>query len=125
VPLARILVVDDEPLVLDMLTEVFTLAGYEVLTASAAADALRLVQGVLLDVIVLDIGMPNMDGVTALQRLKALKPNVPIIMLTGNSDEQVGRTTLRWGAFDYIAKPFETAHLVGVVAAAVVHSRDK
>jgi DNA-binding response OmpR family regulator len=124
-PLARILVVDDEPQFLEMLTEVLTLAGYEVLTASAAADALILVQEVALDVIVLDIGMPEMDGVTALQRLKALKPNVPIIMLTANTDEQVGRTTLRWGAFDYIAKPFDSAHLVGVVAAAVVHGRSE
>jgi len=122
-PLARVLAVDDEPEVLAMLTEILTIAGYEVLTAAAAADALTLVQAAAPDAILLDIGMPGMDGLTALQQLRALKPNVPVIMLTGNTDEQVGRTTLRWGAFDYIAKPFESEHLVGVVAAAIVHNK--
>jgi DNA-binding response OmpR family regulator len=120
-PLARVLVVDDEPAFLDMLTEVLTLAGYEVVTAAAAGDALKAVEMSAPDVILLDIAMPDMDGVTALQRLRAVKPTVPVIMLTGNSDEQVGRTTLRWGAFDYVAKPFESAHLLHVVETAVAH----
>jgi DNA-binding response OmpR family regulator len=120
-PLARVLVVDDEPAFLDMVRDTLTLAGYEVATAAAAGDALMLLQAASPDVILLDIAMPGMDGVTALQRLRALKPEVPVIMLTGNADDQVGRTTLPWGAFDYVAKPFESAHLVRVVEAAVLH----
>ena len=118
---ARALVIDDEPEFLEMLTELLTQAGYEVAAAAAAEDALTLVDEAAPDVILLDIAMPGMDGLTALQHLRALKPNVPVIMLTGNTDEQVGRTTLRCGAFDYIAKPFEATHLLGVVETAVQH----
>lgn len=120
----RILVVDDEPDVLALVADILTLAGYEVATVTGAAEALMLVQVAAPDVILLDIGMPGMDGLTALQRLRVLKPHVPIVMLTGNTDEEIGRTTLRWGAFDYVGKPFHAAHLERVVEMAVAHHGD-
>lgn len=120
---ARVLVVDDEPQVRQLVTDVLALAGYEVVTAAGAAEALLLVAAVAPDVILLDIAMPGLDGLTALQELRGTRPSVPIVMLTGNTDEEVGRTALRWGAFDYISKPFSAAHLEKVVAAAVEHPR--
>lgn len=122
-PLARVLIVDDDPSFLELVTEALTSAGYDVATASAAGDALMLVQGAAPDVVLLDIAMPGMDGVTAVQRLRAITPDVPVIMLTGNADEQVGRTTLRSGAFDSIAKPFHSAHLMRVVEATIAHRK--
>jgi two-component system, NtrC family, nitrogen regulation response regulator NtrX len=123
VPLARVLVVDDELQMLAMVTEVLTLAGYEVVTAATASEAFVVVAGLAPDVILLDIAMPGIDGLTTLQRLRELTPNVPVVMLTGNTDEEVGRTALRWGAFDYVRKPFSAARLEKVVAAAIGHRR--
>lgn len=119
----RILIVDDEPEILSLVADIFMPTGYEVTTVTAASEALMLVQTAAPDVILLDIGMPDMDGLTALQRLRVLQPNVPVVMLTGNTDEETGRTALRWGAFDYVCKPFTAAHLEWVVEAAVVHRR--
>ena len=116
---SRILLVDDEPDILTTLIEVLEAEGYEVLSAHSARDAFMVIEASPPDVILLDITMPHMDGVTALRRIRAINPEVPVIMLTGNADEKVARDTLRRGAFDYVAKPFDVAHLRRVVAAAV------
>jgi DNA-binding response OmpR family regulator len=67
------------------------------------------------DLILLDINLPDSAGALALGRLREFRPDVPIIMLTANTDTELARATFRRGAFDYISKPFNIDHLVQVV----------
>lgn len=120
-PRARILVVDDDPDVLETLTEFLTLNGYEVTTARNGGDALMLLAVAPADVVLLDIAMPQVDGVTALRRIRVDHPDLPVIMLTANVDLDMARRTLKQGAFDYVAKPIGFTHLAHVIDAAVAH----
>ncbi len=63
------------------------------------------------DAILLDINLPDASGTSTLDRLRQVRPEVPIIMLTANADEHLARDTLRRGAFDYVTKPFNLDHL--------------
>jgi DNA-binding NtrC family response regulator len=117
----RILAVDDDPQVLDTLTEFLERRGYEVVTAQSAGDAFMILEETPPDVVLLDIRMPRMDGVTALRRLRVSHPELPVIMLTANVDLELARDSLQRGAFDYVAKPPDFAHLARVVEAAVAH----
>jgi two-component system, NtrC family, response regulator AtoC len=116
---ARILAVDDDPLFLAMLTEVLGVLGYAVVTAQNAGDAFMLVAVAPPDVVLLDVGMPGIDGVTALRRIRARHPELPVIMCTANVD--VARDTLERAAFDYVAKPINFDRLAGVIEAALAH----
>lgn len=120
-PIARLLAVDDEREVLETLAEFFTLRGYEVVTADNAGDAFMLLAAAPPEVVLLDIGMPKIDGLTALRRIRQSHPELPVIMLTANVDLELARRTLTSGAFDYVAKPFDLEHLIQVVEAAVAH----
>jgi DNA-binding response OmpR family regulator len=122
-PIGRILVVDDEPDVTDILVAYFTDLGYAVATAQHGGDAVMLAVVERPDVILLDILMPGVDGVEVLRRVRALDPTLPVIMVTGNADERTARDTLTIGAFDYVPKPFALHQLRGVVEAALASSR--
>lgn len=121
--LARVLVVDDEPIIVDILTEFLAAQGYEVVGTRGAADAFMMMDMALPDALLLDINMPLVDGMTVLRRVRALYPDLPVIMVTANTDEEMAKDTLRRGAFDYVVKPFDFAHLARVVAAAVGQGR--
>lgn len=116
---ARVLVVDDDAEILETLTEFLTLHGYEVTTAQNGGEALMLLAVAPADVVLLDIAMPRVDGVTALRRIRVDHPDLPIIMLSANSDIDMARRTLSQGAFDYVTKPIGFAHLAMVVEAAI------
>jgi DNA-binding response OmpR family regulator len=116
---ARVLVVDDEPHIVEILMEFLAAQGYEAVGTHGAADAFRQMEAALPNVLLLDISMPLVDGMTVLRRVRALYPRLPVIMVTANTDEELAKDTLRRGAFDYVVKPFDFAHLARVVAAAV------
>jgi DNA-binding NtrC family response regulator len=117
----RVLAVDDDPLVLEMLAGFLTSQGYEAVTAHTAGDAFRLIRVTPPHVILLDLAMPGVDGMTALRRICADHPEVPIIMLTGSIDLALAQETLKEGAFDYVAKPVDFDRLAQVIEAAVAH----
>ena len=119
----RLLVVDDEDNVREIIEEYFTSLGYEVEIARDGAEALRRAAAVRPDVVLLDINMPGVTGDEALNRLHAIDPTVPIVMLTANADEDVARDLLRRGAMDYVTKPFELETLDRVVTTAVAVGR--
>ena len=119
----RLLVVDDEDNVREIIEEYFTSLGYEVEIARDGAEALRRAAAVRPDAVLLDINMPGVTGDEALNRLHAIDPTVPIVMLTGNADEDVARDLLRRGAMDYVTKPFELETLDRVVTTAVAVGR--
>jgi DNA-binding response OmpR family regulator len=123
----RLLLVDDDPGVLDLLYEYFAGQGYEVEVASSGEVALSAVRAKRPDLVILDIRMPGIDGVEVLRRLRRQDATLPVIMVTANEDVTLARETLTIGAFDYVAKPFDFTHLEQVVAAGLLHgtpSRD-
>jgi DNA-binding NtrC family response regulator len=71
------------------------------------------------DAILPDIVLPDAQGTAGLERLKRLRPDVPIIMVTANSDDDLARETLKRGAFDYVMKPFDRGQLARALEAAV------
>jgi CheY-like chemotaxis protein len=118
-----VLLVDDEAEVLTVLQELVQSLGYLTSTARTGVEGLAAVETDPPDAVMLDISMPGiLDGVKTLEAIKAHRPDLPIIMVTANADEELARTTLREGAFDYVMKPVELARLRQVLAAAVALS---
>ena len=107
----RVLVVDDDRALRDALRRALTLAGYEVRAAEGGAEAIEAVVQEIPDAVVLDIGMPDIDGLEVCRRLRLLGNRVPILMLTAReaiSDRVAG---LDAGADDYLVKPFDVNEL--------------
>jgi CheY-like chemotaxis protein len=105
----RILVVDDEDPIRDYLQEELTEAGYEVLTAASAPEALKIIEMENLDLVILDIRMPGMTGVEALPRILGLKENLPVILNTAYSQYQ--QDFMAWAANAYVIKSFDLTEL--------------
>jgi len=110
-PNIRILVVDDERAIRDVLTEGLSESGYACDMAGDGVEALEKVRSDGFSLVVSDIDMPNMDGVTLLQEIKKLKPDTEIIMLTGVVDMETAIGSIRLGATDYLTKPFNLAEV--------------
>jgi DNA-binding NtrC family response regulator len=101
----HILVVDDEPPIRELLQAYFQKHNYEVTTASNADDALRLADETPLHVVILDVLLPDRDGLEVLQALKAAHPNLPIIIMTGiGFDEELLQEAIQKGAAGYVSK---------------------
>jgi DNA-binding response OmpR family regulator len=120
--LGRLLIVDDEEPVRDVLGEYFSSHGYQVETAGTGAEALDLVRSRRPDLVLLDVRMPGLDGVEVLKRLREVDSQLPVIMITANEDVTLARSMLSIGAFDYVSKPFDFRHLDRVVTAALVQT---
>jgi two-component system response regulator MprA len=95
----------------DALRRVLTLAGYELQTADGGAEAIELVAASVPDAVVLDIGMPGLDGLEVCRRLRRLVNRVPILMLTARVEISDRVAGLDAGADDYLVKPFDVAEL--------------
>jgi DNA-binding response OmpR family regulator len=115
--LGRILIVDDEPSVREVLSEYFVDQGYDVATASGGAEALTMVEQRPPDLVLLDVRMTGIDGVETLRRIRAIAPKLSVIMVTANEDVGLARETLELGALDYVAKPFDFAYLERAILA--------
>ncbi|MFF3652252.1 response regulator transcription factor [Streptomyces sp. NPDC002181] len=113
----RILVVDDEPAVREALRRSLAFEGYDVQTAVDGLDALEKAAAYDPGLIVLDIQMPRMDGLTAARRLRASGSTTPILMLTARDTVGDRVTGLDAGADDYLVKPFELDELFARVRA--------
>ncbi|HVR05048.1 MAG TPA: response regulator, partial [Solirubrobacteraceae bacterium] len=107
----RILVVDDDRAVREALRRALTLGGYDVQLAAGGAQALELVVQALPDAVVLDIGMPDIDGLEVCRRLRLLGNRVPILMLTARDAVADRIDGLDVGADDYMVKPFDIGEL--------------
>lgn len=108
---ARIMVVDDMPDVREFLRDFLEEEGYAVEAFGNATDALERLDEFRPGVILLDILLPGLSGLTALEQLRATNPEVGVIMVTGIGDDAIARQTLAQGAFDYIAKPIDLDYL--------------
>ena len=112
---ARILVVDDEEIVIRSCLRILEGNGYEIDVAHDGHDALRKVESNTYDVMILDIMMPNLGGMEVLRRIKETHPDIDVIMITGLSQIDTAVQAMKLGAFDYISKPFEPDELKLVV----------
>ncbi len=106
----KILVVDDEELLVKGIRFNLQNEGYEVITGSDGLEAVRLVQEQSPDLVVLDVMMPNMDGLTACTRIREFS-DIPIILLTAKSDDMDKLMGFDYGADDYLTKPFNILEL--------------
>ena len=101
----KVLLVDDEKEFLDLLGERMSARGMEVKKTTSAADALEMTEKQTFDAIVLDLMMPEMDGIQVLKTLKAKHPELQVILLTGHGSIEKGVEAMRQGAMDFIEKP--------------------
>ena len=112
----QILVVDDDQVIRELLSEYLTKAGFSVIAAEDGVEMAKQLQSNQPDIIILDIMMPGDDGFVLCQRVRQTS-NVPIIMLTANSDEVDRVLGLEIGADDYMAKPFSPRELLARIKA--------
>ncbi len=117
----RILVVDDEPFICDLLIQALEPQGYELCSASDGEHALQLVESMHPGIMILDVGMPGLDGYEVLQRLRKVESDsrVYVLMLTGRSELADLEKGLGAGADDFLPKPFHLRELIARVNAAV------
>ena len=108
----HVLVVDDEVAITDLITEVLSIAGYQVTTSSDGLDALNQIRRSKFDLILLDVNLPKVDGFAVLEKIREGAPTQPIIMISARIDKDDVTRGLRLGADDYVRKPFSVEELV-------------
>jgi len=116
-----ILCVDDEPASLKLLENILAPRGYEVVSVASGEDALRKIKTQTIDLVLMDLMLPGMDGLQVSRKIKANKKarNIPIIMLTAHTGVESFIKSLSGEVFAHLRKPFETEELVRLVRAAL------
>jgi two-component system response regulator MprA len=120
---ARILVADDDRAIREALSRALSLEGYDVILAPDGAAALSLVESAKPDVAVVDVMMPNVDGLTVCRVLRAERNRLPILMLTARTETPDRVAGLDAGADDYLAKPFDLDELLARLRALLRRAR--
>ena len=120
---AKILIVDDEEIVIQSCLRILSDCSDVVDSVQDGPAALRKIDETQYDIVILDIMMPNMDGLEVLQQVKERHPDVDVIMMTGLSQIQTAVKAMKLGAFDYLSKPFDPDELKHVVDRALERRR--
>lgn len=118
-PLPTILIVDDDPDIALVLKDLLEHAGYLVQVAATGADAVARVKGDSISAVLLDLMLPDMDGLSVLALLKKVDPALPVIMLTAFVEVAKKHASLTEGAFGYLTKPYDGEELKALVKRAV------
>ncbi|MFC2085034.1 response regulator [Bacteroidota bacterium] len=113
-----VLLVDDEKDFIESLAERLEIRDFEVASATSGEEALKLIEKIDFDVIVLDVQMPGMDGIDALKKIKKLKQLPQVLMLTGHATVETAIEGMKIGAYDYLMKPTETQDLIDKITKA-------
>ena len=114
-----ILVVDDELSMREFLKILLEKEGYEVSSAADAASAIDQIKSADFDLILSDIKMPGMGGLTLLEKIKELNSNLPVIMITAYASPENAVIAMKGGAFDYITKPFKVDEIIKIIKSAI------
>ncbi len=122
-PAVRCLVVDDEVMLRRVLVRVLTGAGYETVEAGSGIEALDRLGRTPIDLVISDIHMPGMDGTQLLAQVRALWPDIGVVMITAVTDVQTAVACLNQGALDYISKPFQVDEALARVRQALERRR--
>ena len=112
---ATVLIVDDEPEYLEIMAERLDGRGYAVDQAKNGMEALEKIEETSYDAIVLDFMMPGMDGLETLKRIRAKRPDLQVILLTGHATVQSGVEAIKLGALDFLEKPAEIEKLTEMI----------
>ena len=120
---AAILVIDDEEIMRDILETLLTREGYSVRLASSAEAGLDLARTLPFDAAIVDLMLPGMDGIAALEELKKVNEELPVLMITAFASVETAIAAMKRGAFDYITKPFKNDEVLIVVRNAVERNR--
>lgn len=124
-PKARILCVDDEEVILGSFRKILVLDGYSVDTVETGQEALGLIQKHHYDFVFTDLKMPMMDGVEVCKSVKHLRPDIDVIIITGYASIETAVETMKYGALDYVQKPFTEDELIDFVKKSLIKRQDK
>jgi DNA-binding NtrC family response regulator len=122
---ADILLVDDEVVFSTNMSKLLTTRGYQVTTVKNGEEAIAALKQKPFDVMVLDLKMPVMDGITTLQQMKTLGLLTEVLILTGHGSMDTAFQAIEMGAYDYVTKPCEVTDLVSKIEAAHARKRVK
>jgi excisionase family DNA binding protein len=115
----RILVVDDESSIRDLLAKTLSLSDYDVDTAPDGRAALERMRLYVYDLLIVDLKMPGIDGLTVIREAKRLKSDIPVIVITGFSTESAAIEALNLGVTSYLTKPFRVPQVLAAAAKAI------
>ncbi len=113
--MVKILVVDDAAFIRMRCTKLLTQSGYEVVEAATGVQAVEAYKSARPDAVLLDITMPDMDGLTALKEMRKIDPEAKIAMLSALGQQSVVMEALKAGAKDFVVKPYEPERVLGTV----------
>jgi putative two-component system response regulator len=119
---SNILIVDDDPYVLESTAILLEESGYHITTCRSASDALTRFTAAPADVVLTDIKMPHVSGVELLGRIHTIDPQVPVVLMTAYAELDVALDAIKKGAFDFITKPFKPEYLLYTVEKAVKYA---
>lgn len=124
-PKARILAVDDEAIILDSFRKILVVAGYSIDTVEKGKEALGLIMKRDYDFVFTDLKMPEMDGLEVTKAVKHLRPDIDVIVITGYASIDTAVETMKFGAMDYVQKPFTEDELITFFNKCVIKRRDR
>ncbi len=110
-----VLIVDDEPNNLVTLSRALGLAGYTVETAAGGREALERIAELPVDLVLMDVKMPDLDGLTVLERSRETRPDLPVVLMTGHGSYEIAKQAVKLGAKDFLDKPIEKDRLLVTV----------
>ena len=114
---------DDDESVLEYISLALETGNFEAVSFSHPHDALNAIQVEAFDLAILDINMPEMNGLQVLARIRAVQPNLPVIMISGRQDAATAIQSFRLGAVDYLEKPASVLQIRDAAQKAFVNSR--
>jgi two-component system alkaline phosphatase synthesis response regulator PhoP len=123
--LGRVLIIEDDAAIRRGLVDALSASGYRVLEAADGTTGLEVASTADLDLVLLDVLMPGLDGMQVLERLRPIKPGLPVIMLTARGEEEDRVRGLRLGADDYVVKPFSLPELLARIEAVLRRSAER
>jgi DNA-binding NtrC family response regulator len=123
-PMARILVVDDDPSMVQVISELCRESGHETVAFNSGTRALTNLADQTVHLVITDMRMEGCGGMDVLKACKRVKPDVPVIMVTGDRGVEQGVQALKAGAFDYVTKPFKVEDLRGSISRALSRKKD-
>lgn len=114
-----ILIIDDDEMVLQTMQDILGGEGFDVLATADGPRGLEIVRREQPNLVLLDLALPSMNGLEVLRKIRDIDPAIKVIVITGYGTEEASQVARRYGAFDFLGKPVETATLLDKIRAAI------